>query len=179
MGWRVREEWICTDIYFTGWCRAAGCIPQEPTDHKFLLCLKRKANISWKVEAGRQTAASCEHPKIFLRNIFRGLKCTGERGWDAAQSLKAPVQSLKSLRNKPSKLRFKYKMNLEWKLEALCNICECKRTEGRCQVEGFHLGLNNIKNGKKSCQKSYDFTVVAWKLLYNSKCYSLCVLFEG
>jgi len=78
-----------------------------------------------------------------------------------SQSLKTLVQSLKSLKNMPSKLMFKYKINLEKKLEALCNLYERKRIEGRCQVEAFHLGVNNFKNVRKSCQKSYDCAVFA------------------
>lgn len=52
-----------------------------------------------------------------------------------------------------------FKIDLEQKLDVLCNLCEWKRFEGRYQAEDFHLGTNNIKNGRKSCPKNYSFAV--------------------
>lgn len=52
-----------------------------------------------------------------------------------------------------------FKINLEQKSDALCDMCEWKLFEGGCQAEDFYLGTNNIKDGRKSCPKYYSFAV--------------------
>lgn len=125
---------------------------------------------------GEQVSAGelhcCKHPRMVSRSIFGGLKCTGEKGWDATQSVSKDSCSVsKEPEEQDLQADIQFKINLEKNETHYALYVNGKDLKVDVRLKTFIWAQITSRMGGNHVQK-----ITALQSLNYSKCWSLCFI---